>query len=88
MTTNQPANPGCAEFRRLAGSSRRAVLQAGAAGMLALSLNDLLAAVSWFTYYGLSYGHAPIDGVTERKTPTWYALRGVNEQLRAIGYGI
>ena len=56
---------------------------------LALQAYTTLAAggtgVSWFTYYGLSYGHAPIDGATERKTATWYALRSVNEQLRAIG---
>ena len=56
---------------------------------LALQAYTTLAAggtgVGWFTYYGLSYGHAPIDGKTEQKTPTWYALRSVNEQLRAIG---
>lgn len=56
---------------------------------LALQAYTTLAAggtgVGWFTYYGLSYGHAPIDGITGQKTPTWYALRSVNEQLRAIG---
>ena len=56
---------------------------------LALQAYTTLAAggtgVGWFTYYGLSYGYAPIDGTTQKKTPTWYALRSVNEQLRAIG---
>jgi hypothetical protein len=56
---------------------------------LALQAYTTLAAggtgVGWFTYYGLAYGHAPIDGKTERKNPIWYALRSVNEQLRAIG---
>ncbi len=42
--TRERANPGCPEFRRLAGSSRRAVLQAGAAGVLGLSLADLITA--------------------------------------------
>jgi len=59
------------------------------AANLALQAYTTLAAggtgVGWFTYYGLSYGYAPIDGVTGRRTPTWYALRAVNEQLRVIG---
>ncbi|HEU5315583.1 MAG TPA: hypothetical protein VFX49_05695, partial [Chloroflexota bacterium] len=59
------------------------------AANLALQAYTTLAAggtgVGWFTYYGLAYGHAPIDGATGRKTPAWYALRAVNEQVRTIG---
>src|SRR5262245_11229266 len=38
----QHGNLGCPEFRRLARTGRRSVLQAGAAGLLGLSLADLL----------------------------------------------
>ncbi len=40
--------------------------------------------VSWFTYYALVYGHAPVDP-RDRKTLTWFYLQLVNRQLRAIG---
>src|SRR5262245_42401902 len=41
---NQQSGRGCPEFRRLSRTSRRSVLQAGASGLLGLSLADLLAA--------------------------------------------
>jgi len=43
MVFRRQSDRGCSEFRQLAGSSRRQVLTAGAAGLLGLSLSDLLA---------------------------------------------
>jgi hypothetical protein len=48
MSDRDQPETGCCEFRRLARASRRQVLQAGAAGMLGLSLADLLAAQAAF----------------------------------------
>ncbi|HEV2126785.1 MAG TPA: hypothetical protein VGW38_28855 [Chloroflexota bacterium] len=40
--------------------------------------------VGWFTYYGLSYGYAPVDGAGQM-TPTWSMVQMVNRQLQVIG---
>jgi len=70
------ANLACPEFRRLAHSSRRQVLQAGAAGMLGLSLADLFAAQS------LAADSAPrLPGFGEAKRCIFLFMWGGPSQL-------